>query len=214
MSDESHDIESKLRTQRAAGLGANLLNRLEAAADGSLIELSTLEKQFEAELRNIQPARLSPSLTETLENSAKGTPFPLPQTVVPFQKQQAAPPKRSNPSWWSTAAAVALFGAAAALMLPNRKDQSSPISHASPPGPGIGQNVLANPSLTNATPASFTRKLHETSDQGVVWSGTNQPHRVIKVVYIDEVTMQHDDGTSSQVEQPQVEYYIVPVEAD
>jgi hypothetical protein len=63
-------------------------------------------------------------------------------------------------------------------------------------------------------PASFKRGLSEASDQGVIWQQDNQPHRVVKVVYQDRVTLRDASGATYQVEQPRVEYILLPTRID
>ena len=41
-----------------------------------------------------------------------------------------------------------------------------------------------------------------------------QPQRVLKVVYMDRVTLKDSAGRTYQVEQPRVEYILVPATAD
>ena len=40
------------------------------------------------------------------------------------------------------------------------------------------------------------------------------PHRLLKVVYMDRVTLKDADGRTYQVEQPRIEYILVPATAD
>jgi hypothetical protein len=63
-------------------------------------------------------------------------------------------------------------------------------------------------------PAGFDRGLSEASDEGVVWQSANRPHRVLKVVYQERVTLKDSAGRTYQVEQPRVEYILVPAKTD
>jgi hypothetical protein len=63
-------------------------------------------------------------------------------------------------------------------------------------------------------PAGFQRNLSETRDEGVVWRGKNQPHRVLRLTYMDKVTVTGADGNPVIKEQPRVEYVIIPEKID
>jgi hypothetical protein len=63
-------------------------------------------------------------------------------------------------------------------------------------------------------PAGFQRNLSETRDEGVVWRGKNQPHRVLRLTYMDKVTVMDADGNPVIKEQPRVEYVIIPEKID
>lgn len=211
MADDTPNLESDLHKLNAAGLDPTLLDRLEAAADDRLTELSPLERQFEAELRRFRPTTLSPSLLASLEIQCSGIAFPKAAAVVPFPNLKQAP--QSRRSVWGAAAAVALLGALAALFIPTKSGNNPSV--AGQKAPSI--HTEANPSAlrsSDLTPADFSRKLSETSDEGVIWPSNQQAHRVLKVVYKDLVTLKRADGSSYQVEQPRVEYFIVPTHSD
>ena len=211
MADDTTNLESDLHKLNAAGLDPAFLDRLEAAADDRLTELSPLEKQFEAELRRFQASALSPSLLASLEIQCSGLAFPEAATVVPFPKAKQTP--QSRRAAWSAAAAVALLGALAALMIPTNPDSNPSIARHHPT-PLIPESGIHTPQASDLTPADFSRKLSETSDEGVIWPSNQQAHRVLKVVYKDLVTLKRPDGRSYQVEQPRVEYFIVPTHSD
>jgi len=211
MAEDTPNLESDLRKLNAAGLDPSLLDRLEAAATDRLTELSPLEKQFEAELRRFRPNALPPSLLASLEIQCSGITFPEAAAVIPFPKVKQAP--QSRRAAWGAAAAVALFGAFAALLIPTKPGNHSSVAghKPAPLRPEAGMNT---PRTADLTPAEFSRKLSETSDEGVIWPSNQQAHRVLKVVYKDLVTLKRADGSSYQVEQPRVEYFIVPTHSD
>ena len=126
---------------------------------------------------------------------------------MPFPIKRPATKSRSN--WWSAAAAVAILGALSALLIPNPKQANPNI--AQQPNSGDPSPIPASAELT---PASFSRQLSETSDEGIIWQDNNTPHRVVKVVYKDRVILKRADGTSTEVIQPRVEYYVVPTHSD
>ncbi|MCX6866861.1 MAG: hypothetical protein NTV46_11725, partial [Verrucomicrobia bacterium] len=63
-------------------------------------------------------------------------------------------------------------------------------------------------------PAGITRGLSEARDEGVIWQANDQPHRVLKIIYMDRVTLKDTTGQTYQVDQPRVEYILVPAKTD
>ena len=63
-------------------------------------------------------------------------------------------------------------------------------------------------------PAGFNRNLAEARDEGVIWQSNNQPHRVLKVVYMERVTLKDASGRTYQVDKPRIEYILVPADND
>jgi hypothetical protein len=204
MSFDPSALEADLRLLRAADLDASLLDRLDACANGTWTELSPAEIQREQQLRAISPTKLSPTLMASLEATLHNVPFAKNPSIVHFPlKQPAAQHHRRN--GWAAAAAVALVGAITALLIPtnhrpNNLAITQPNKHLTTPSPAGGELV----------PAGFNRGLSEASDEGVIWQSNNQPHRVLKVVYKDQVTLKDAAGHTYQVEQPRVEYILVP----
>jgi hypothetical protein len=73
---------------------------------------------------------------------------------------------------------------------------------------------VTNSANGNFVPAGFNRGLSEVHDEGVVWKSNSQPHSVVRVVYKDLVTLKDANGRTVQVEQPRVEYMLVPAKTD
>jgi hypothetical protein len=63
-------------------------------------------------------------------------------------------------------------------------------------------------------PAGLNRGLREARDEGVVLNNKRLPHRILKFVYNEQVTYKDAEGRTYQVEQPRVEYLIVPAKTD
>jgi hypothetical protein len=78
----------------------------------------------------------------------------------------------------------------------------------------IPTHTRSIPATGELIPASFKRGLSETRDEGVIWQTNEQPHRVLKVVYVDRATLKDAQGRTYQVEQPRVEYLLVPAQTD
>lgn len=204
MTPDQPSLEAALRELQAATLDDALLSRLEAAAAGTLMQLTPAEIRFEELLRGSSPARLSPAFMASLEAIVHKAPFPVDNKILRFPKA-AVRPHRTRPIW-GAAAAVALIGAITALMLPVGKSPVNPVR----------QTVLTSPPATNPNlvPASFNRGLSEVHDEGVIWKSNNQPHTVVRVVYKDQITLKDANGRTFQVEQPRVEYMLVPAKTD
>lgn len=125
--------------------------------------------------------------------------------IVAFPKHAPAPPANTR-SWWSAAAAVAILGASAALLIPAGKSGM-------PPSANVQTSPRPAAAPAQLVPAGFNRGLSEASDEGVIWSD-KRPHRVLKVVYRDQVTLRDAEGNTYQVERPRVEYIVVPAKTD
>lgn len=208
MSSDSSSIETDLRQLAAAPLDEALLARLEACAEGTWTRLDPMELEFEQRLRGIAPARLPDSLMASLEAAVSGVPFAREAPKIVSFPERDAKTKRQPRAWWSAAAAVAFFGAIAGWMVPAAKPDKT-VAAAQPSAPSV-----KSAPVTGLVPAGFNRGLQEASDEGVIWQSSKQPHRVLKVVYQDRVTLKDASGHTYQVERPRVEYIIVPAKTD
>jgi hypothetical protein len=209
MSLDPSSLEAELRKLRPATPGESLIARLEGCAEATWTELDPMEIQFERQLRATTPAALPPSLMASLEAAVRDVPFPTNVKIVAFP-QGRTPTTNREPKrrWWSAAAAVAILGASAAFLVPARQNDAPATANNTPvTRPTITPN-------TQLTPAGFNRGLSEASDEGVIWQSENRPHRVLRVVYKDQVTLRDENGRTYQVERPRVEYILVPAKAD
>ena len=212
MSNDTTSLEIDLLKLRAATPDEALLARLEACAAGTWTQLTPEESALERNLRSVRPAPLSASLQASLEAILSEVEFPTESTIIPFPVRASDTP-HSNRKWWAAAAAVAVIGAVSALMIPNGGNVETPtvadISDTS-------TKPLTLPKIDRSqfVPAGFNRDLREASDQGVVWQSGQKAHRVVRVVYMDRVTLKSPDGRSYEVEQPRVEYILTPEQAD
>lgn len=210
MTPDPPSLEAELRELRAVALDEAFLTRLEASAEGTWTELSQQEVRYENLLRATRPAKLEPAFLADLEAIVRDVPFIADAKIVPFPKVAAVAPTRRSRPIWGAAAAVALIGAATALMMPTGKGpETAPSRLASVPSASIKSSAGVN-----FVPAGFNRGLSEVHDEGVVWKSNNQPHSVVRVVYKDLVTLKDANGNTVQVEQPRVEYMLVPAKTD
>lgn len=201
-------MEADLRQLRAAGLDASLLARLEASAEGTWTHLDPVEIRAEQRLLAIAPATLPPALMASLESILREVSFPTDETIVHFPQREITTP-RHHRGWWGAAAAVALAGAITALLIPAKPGRDK-LAEAIPNNP----TAVPAPAAGDLIPAGFNRGLSEASDEGVVWQSNKQPHRVLKVIYKERVTLKDAAGRTYQVEQPRVEYILVPAKID
>lgn len=206
MHDDTSHLEAELLKLRPAGSHDQLIDRLEACARGDWSEPLDDELELEEKLRTNAPARLDPALMASLEAICTAIPFPKEKNIVGFPKSKSRPPTSKRRQF--AAAAIALLGAATALLIPMKGNSPSATSGNSP----SGQAIQANNAIL--TPASFKRGLTAASDEGVVWQSNQRPHRVLKFTYQDCATLRDDKGRTYEVEQPRVEYVLVPAKTD
>ncbi len=209
MKHDPSNLEEELRQLQAAPLDEALLARLDASADGTWTELTHEEIRFENFLRETSPTRLPADFLASLESITAGIHFSVDEKVILFPNGNAAPKKRKNRPMWAAAAAVALIGAASALLVPTTEAPKTTAQTSNK----ISAPVAAS-DANNFVPASFNRGLSEVHDEGVVWKSNNQPHRVVRVVYTDHVTLKDANGRTVEVEQPRVKYMLVPDRTD
>ncbi len=209
ISSGTKEIEIALRGLNPADIDDDFLDRLEAAADGSLAEPTDAEIRFERSLRAHAPASLGDDFMKRLESAVAGVQFPVNEKIVLFPKTApVSKSNRSNRPMWAAAAAVALIGGFSALLLPQEKPTGivagrAPISPSAP--------LISQPS--NYVPAGFNAEA-DTEDVGVSWHSSGQPHRVLRLTYRDKVTLKNAEGKTIEVEQPRTEYILVPEKMD
>lgn len=209
MTSDPSSLEAQLGELQAATLDEAYLLRLEAAADGTLTQLTPEELRFEALLRETPAAKLSADFMAQLEAIVHETPFAVDEKIVLFPKGNASVPPRRHRPIWGAAAAVALIGAASALLMPSANRPSAVARQSAPPS----SSIAATPT-GNFIPAGFNRGLSEVHDEGIVWKANKQPHNVVRVVYKDKITLKDENGRTVEVEQPRVEYMLVPAKTD
>ena len=206
MNHDLHDLESSLSGLRPARADGGLLERLESAADGSLTELTVSELRFESLLSAHRPAALPAEFFASLEKVVASTPFPVGEKIVMFTKGNMAPKNVSRFRPMAAAAAVALLGGLSALLIPNGATSGNQ-------GGPVGANPVPARLAGGFVPASYGNKVQTASDEGVVWK-ENRPHRVVRVVYKERASLINDRGERVEVEQPRVEYILVPEKID
>lgn len=66
----------------------------------------------------------------------------------------------------------------------------------------------------NLVPAGFDRGVSQVKDEGLVWKNDTQPHSLMRVEYVDKITLKDRDGRTYQMEQPGFRYMLVPAKTD
>lgn len=238
MTDSSSLFETELNQLTPSAVPRQLLDRLTDCTELNGSQLSVAELEFEQTLLNSPPKTLSPELFSRLEATLNKIPFPDTQNIVTFPKKAHVSFKRFSIKPWA-AAAVAVVGAFCAWQIPthsgsgpvvsNEAKLPAAISQVAPQPNTVNRSTPLKPdfatltgsdrnarnpsrsSLGALTPASFTSQLSEASDQGVISSLNHKPHRLLKVVYKDQVILKDNLGATYQMAQPRREYILVPI---
>ncbi len=208
MTPDPSSIEQDLNKLIPAALDETLLDRLDACTSNSLTRLNPDEIQFEGLLLSNKPFSLPAALMTSLEAIVSTTAFPQNENILPFPKPRTTT-RHVDRKWFAVAAAVALCGAITALLLPV---QTKPRPLASSKPAPAAPHALQHPE--SLVPASFNRELSEARDEGVVWRPNNNAQRVLKVVYKELRTYTAPDGRTYQIEQPRIEYILLPEKSD
>jgi len=224
MTPDLSSLESALRCLRPAALDESLLARLEACTrDDDRTALNPAAASLARRLQQCAPASLPPELMASLEATVRDVPFPGTGNIVPFPQSLTTAPRHYR-GWWQTAAAVAVIGAVSALFMPTGHHNTQTTANTTANTTAKTATAATDPSPLHPTlsprtnnqlvPAGFNRSLAETHDEGLIWQSNQQPQRVLKVVYMDQVTLKDTAGRTYQVEQPRVEYILVPANPD
>jgi hypothetical protein len=206
MNTEFQELEHRLSAMRPAAPDEGLLSRLEDAMEDRLALPVVEDARFEAMVRGAQPVKIPAALMASLESIVSSTPFPLDDNIVLFTKGSAAPRFKRRYRPIAAAAAVACLGAATALFMPTAPRESVAVEK------HTGSAVNHALSAPGYVPASFGRNVEDASDEGVILKD-GKPHRVMKIVYKEQGSFINAEGKRIEVEQPRVEYILVPEKA-
>ena len=159
--------------------------------------------QLETELAALRPARMPSRLLARIDAGVAALPDATTAKLVPFpiEPRRVAARPTARAGWWAAAAAVALLGSVAALMAPSRST------------PATDDPLVVVPSVTSHfVPADTRAGVREVADQGIVRTNEQQAFRRVRVVYLEHVTLVNERGEKIVIEQPRVEYLLVPEE--
>jgi len=187
-------LENALARTIPSRLNARLLDRLTRVLDSASAPVSAVDEDFVEMLSSRQPAAMSEPLMSRLASLADAASaaidMPRAEKVVPFRRYAAA-------------AAIALAGAVAALLAPINRNPPAVAEQEAPATSGFSGNTRG------FVPAAYERGLSDARTEGVIWRD-NAPHRVLRIVYTDTITLRNEAGETVEVEQPRVEYIVVP----
>lgn len=213
-------LEQELRNLKPSGIESDFLKRLVSCAEGTDAEFTSEDREFEAGIRSHIPAGLPAQDQEALLGKIGDAPFHVDEKIVLFNKSNPNSGKKQRPSIirfnFAAAAAVALLGTIAALMLPGTGNEGSGGEKIA----GNEEQIIEKPAqispgvASSFSPVSLNRNLSETRDEGVIWRDQTQPHRVMRMTYMDRVTLSNDKGETIEVSQPKVEYVVMPEKID
>ena len=164
-------------------------------------ELQPLERELAA----LMPAKVPSRLIERIAAGVAALPDPAHAKLLPFPLDaRRSPAARSGyTGWWAAAAAIALLGSVAALLAPDR---------AAAPAVATGNLAPAPPAkFDKFVPAGLRTGVSEVADEGVMRANDHDAYRRVRVVYLEHVILVNERGERIVVEQPRVEYLLVPV---
>lgn len=206
MNRDDATYEDALRQITPSRLEIGMEGRLLMALDDASAPVVAVNRTFESAVADWKPSRLPDGLMDraaALVGPAVVA-MPVPERVIPFRRYAAA-------------AAIGLVGAAAALLAPiggespSVADTAPTTSESSGAPAPVGDSGVMDSSAF--IPAGHQRGLSDARNEGIVWRD-NAPHRVLRIVYKDTITLQNEAGETVEVEQPRVEYILVPEKVD
>ena len=192
-------LEEALLECSPTKLDPRLIAKLADAMEQASASVPETDLRVEAWLASHSPARMSDELMGRLAALVEPA-----ANVVAMPSRPAFHRYRS----YAAAAAIALIGAAIALFAPVGNSGHQPVADQE-----VKSRLIPLDEARKFVPASYARGLCEARDEGVVWRD-NTPHRVLRIVYLDIMTLTSDSGEKMEVEQPCVEYIVVPEKVD
>lgn len=208
--------EQELSNLNPSGLDEAFLVRLTACAEGNHSVLSEDEVAFEMTLRALRPRTIPSALQLSLLDALGDAPFSVDEKIVLFNKPSSGAftnGSKKTPFRFdiAAAAAVALLGSIAAFMVPAETQKGY---NAVTVDPAESITIPFTTAPSNVSPAGFNRNLSETRDEGVIWRGKNQPHRVTRMTYMEKAIVIDAAGNPVSVDRPRFEYVIIPEKID
>jgi hypothetical protein len=209
MDPELQNIEDALKACRPVMPAPACMDRLLAALEGRMLLENPSLRGVEDRLAAMEPSSVSDSVAASMLATVSKVPFPVDDKVVLFPVgTKPAGRSESRRPWFAAAAAVAVAGAFTALMV----DPSTPKTSG---GMALsGKETAPAAALKGFVPASLGSGVEEAKDEGVMWTPDGKAMRMVKVIYMDKVKFLNERGEVIEVEQPRVEYLMVPEKID
>lgn len=209
MDPEFQNIEDALKACRPAMPTPACMDRLLAAVESRIQLADPALKGIEDRLVAMEPVPVAAPVEAAMLATVTRVPFPVDDKVVLFPVgTKPAGQGESRRPWFAAAAAVAVAGAFTALMV----DPSTPKASGGTAVAGRDPAPAAAPK--GFVPASVGSGVEEAKDEGVMWTPDGKAMRMVKVIYMDKVKFLNERGEVIEVEQPRVEYLMVPEKID
>jgi len=190
-------LEEALCALAPSRLDPRLFGRLHDSLEHASARVESADATIETMLAAHRPACLTDALMQRFVDV-------IPSNVIGM----ASPGRMIVFRRYAAAAVIALVGAVAALLAPIGGKQSAATTASESTAP-----IIPLAEARQFVPAGYARGLSEARDEGVVWKD-NAPHRVLRIVYTDTITLRNEAGEIVEVEQPRVEYIVVPKKID
>lgn len=203
-----NEIENILSSLKPAGLSDATLKRLEDSMSGAILDLqgfADIENQLSAYA--VRPLR--DDYLESLMALTASVPFPVNDKVVMFpgtHKDSSTPATNENSLMKRilAVAAVATLGGLAAFWTP-MKARNEVVRN----DPTIASPITRIPSPGIVT-ASYGTGIQKANDEGVIWTQSHQPNRVVRVIYQDRVLATDEKGVERMLLIPREELILIP----
>lgn len=211
--------DSLLRMEQAMGEWSQHQERLDSGGGASQLACSDLN-ELEIHLNDLAPSAVPDDILARMSRAMDSWHeyVPVDEKVVLFN---AAKEKSSSYGFggnmWTAAAAVAVLGAVTALVLPRFDSAPGNFVVEKNPTPPSMKNVAAKPfgiKGATLTSNSLSHQVTNTSDNGVVFSNDNTPHRCIRVDYVDRIRGKDAHGRQVEINTPGVDFLLIPVETN
>lgn len=237
LSQDLRELEQELQGLIPSSMSPGLCDRLEQSMNASVEDIQPSSgdlDDLEIHLEQLAPASMPDDILGRMVRAMDRwhEHVPVEEKVVPFgeggenEKTQLPSRKQSGGGMLAAVATVALLGAVTALVMPhvsNQPGSSDPGSSMSPVvGSPVSEPIDSNvgaishvaPREAWLVPDALSHKVTNTSDNGVVMTRDNTPHRCIRVDYVDRIKMQDDQGREIEIERPGVDFMLLPVETN
>ena len=177
-------------------------------------DLKEIESQLEKLSPTGMPSDMVARMAEAMDRWQESV--PVEEKIVPFQSvAEKSEVKSSRFNIWASAAAVALMGAVGSVvMMDAGMEVSNGIVSVDTDSVGDDSNLAAgdDKNVISVSNGSFDSQIVEKPSQKIVYDADGRPQRLVRVEFIDRVTMDGSNGEKLTVEKPSVEYYMVPLE--
>ena len=219
MENNRQETESLLAGMIPSAPRGILLDCVELAATSDPLQSTPLEAVLEKHLRGFRPVPVPEYISVAFLATVGNTAFPAESQLIPFPvkpARDAGARQYSFKKMYSAAAAVALLGGLCALFVPLHDKTGSVAANVNQPAKvelSVPRQISQSTSK-GFVPANFGRGVADVREHGVVWDKAGRPCRVVRVVYMDRAAMVNGKGERVEVEQPRVEYLLVPEKMD